>query len=55
MKPPPTRILPSAWTAIELTVSFGFGLNESANPVTASSRAMLSAHLSADGIETATR
>ena len=40
VKSPPTRILPSACTAIELTSSFAFGLNESANPVVASSRAM---------------
>ena len=43
VKFPPTKILPSACTAIEETVSsaFGtFGLNESAAPVVASSRAM---------------
>ena len=39
-KEPPTRILPSACTAIALTVEFAFGSNESAKPVTGSSRAM---------------
>ena len=40
LKGPPTRILPSAPTAIEVTTLFAFGSNESANPVAASSRAM---------------
>ena len=40
VKLPPAKILPSACTAIEKTPSFAFGLNESANPVVASSRAM---------------
>ena len=40
MKSPPTKILPSACTAIERHASFAFGLNESARPVVASSRAM---------------
>ena len=37
---PPAKILPSACTAIEQTRTFAFGLNESAKPVVASSRAM---------------
>src|SRR5205809_8132984 len=37
---PPAKILPSACTAIEKTVSFAFGSNESAKPVVPSSRAM---------------
>ena len=37
----PAKILPSACTAIARTSSFAFGLNESARPVVASSRAML--------------
>ena len=40
LKSPPARILPSACTAIERTISFAFGSNESAKPVVASSRAM---------------
>ena len=40
LKKPPAKILPSACTAMERTVSFAFGSNESANPVVASSRAM---------------
>ena len=40
LKWPPTKILPSACTAIESTVPFAFGSNESAKPVVASSRAM---------------
>lgn len=40
LKSPPTRILPSAPTATELTVVLpAFGLNESADPVIGSSRA----------------
>ena len=41
VKSPPAKILPSACTAIEKTPLFAFGLNESARPVAASSRAML--------------
>ena len=40
VKLPPAKILPSACTAIETTSLFAFGLNESAKPVVASSRAM---------------
>ena len=40
LKLPPAKILPSACTAIAWTGSFAFGLNESAKPVVASSRAM---------------
>ena len=40
LKEPPTKILPSACTAMERTVLFAFGSNESAKPVVASSRAM---------------
>ena len=40
VKTPPAKILPSACTAIEWTALFAFGLNESAKPVVASSRAM---------------
>ena len=40
VKLPPAKILPSACTAIERIASFAFGLNESAEPVVASSRAM---------------
>ena len=40
VKLPPAKILPSACTAIALTVLFAFGSNESARPVVASSRAM---------------
>ena len=40
LKTPPTKILPSACTAIESTSPFAFGSNESAKPVVASSRAM---------------
>ncbi len=40
VKAPPARILPSACTAIAPTILSAFGLNESANPVVASSRAM---------------
>ena len=41
VKKPPAKILPSACTATERTTSFALGSNESANPVVASSRAML--------------
>ena len=40
VKKPPAKILPSACTAIAPTSLFAFGLNESAKPVVASSRAM---------------
>ena len=40
VKTPPAKILPSACTAIERTLLFAFGSNESAKPVVASSRAM---------------
>ena len=40
VKSPPTKILPSACTAIERTIPFAFGSNESAKPVVGSSRAM---------------
>ena len=40
LKSPPAKILPSACTAIERTIPFAFGSNESAKPVVASSRAM---------------
>ena len=40
VKVPPARILPSACTAMERTSLLAFGLNESAEPVVASSRAM---------------
>ena len=39
-KKPPTRILPSVCTAMASTQLFAFGLNESARPVVASSRAI---------------
>jgi hypothetical protein len=41
--PPPTKTLPSAWSAIEFTKPFGasgLGSNESAKPVVGSSRAI---------------
>ena len=37
---PTAKILPSAWTMIAVTKSDAFGLNESADPVVGSSRAM---------------
>ena len=40
VKTPPAKILPSACTAIAKTILFAFGLNESARPVVASSRAI---------------
>ena len=41
VKKPPAKTLPSACTARQRTSSLAFGLNESANPVVGSSRAML--------------
>ena len=40
VKSPPAKILPSACTTIARTLLLAFGSNESAEPVTASSRAM---------------
>src|SRR5947207_11610776 len=40
VKTPPAKILPSPCTAIESTLLFAFGSNESATPVVGSSRAM---------------
>ena len=51
VKTPPTKILPSACTAIDIdTASFAFGLNESANPVVGIEPGDAVARLSADAV-----
>ena len=55
VKPPPAKISPFAWIAMERTSLFAFGLKESAKPVVVSSRAILWRDCPPMCAETATR